>query len=175
MLHESIRQESIPQQDFNVINNHELLLKILDRLDKIEKTFISINADLINQNIKMSEIINGKLKEPDFEMPESKNEMGNASNASNVSNVSNTGNGGNGSNLSHDNYCLKEKELYYYENNGKIIVHGPGTFDNRPILKQYGEWNSFNKSWDLTVDINILIDKIPKLIKKEKISLINNE
>ena len=127
-----------------------LLTQILEKLDKIEKTFVSMNADLINQNIKMSELLNGKLKEPDFEMPDSSNQQ-NSENSN------------------------KEKELYYYENNGKIIVYGPGTFDNRPTLKQYGDWNSFNKSWDLTVDLNILLEKLPKIIKKEKNSLINNE
>ena len=90
----------------------------------------------------MFETINGKLKEPDFEIPESSSQV---------------------------------KELYYYENNGKIIVYGPGTFDNKPILKQFGEWNSINKSWDLTVDLDILLEKIPKIIKKQKICLINNE
>ena len=127
-----------------------LLNQILERLDKIEKTFVSMNTDLINQNIKMSELLNGKLKEPDFEMPDNSNQQ-NSENSN------------------------KEKELYYYENNGKIIVYGPGTFDNRPTLKQYGEWNSFNKSWDLTIDLNILLEKLPKIIKKEKSSLINNE
>ena len=127
-----------------------LLTQILEKLDKIEKTYVSMNADLINQNIKMSELLNGKLKEPDFEMPDNSNQQ-NSENSN------------------------KEKELYYYENNGKIIVYGPGTFDNRPTLKQYGEWNSFNKSWDLTIDLNILLEKLPKIIKKEKNSLINNE
>ena len=127
-----------------------LLTQILEKLDKIEKTFVSMNADLINQNIKMSELLNGKLKEPDFEMPDSSNQQ-NSDNSN------------------------KEKELYYYENNEKIIVYGPGTFDNRPTLKQYGDWNSFNKSWDLAVDLNILLEKLPKIIKKEKSSLINNE
>ena len=124
-----------------------LLTKILQKLDNIEKTFISFNSDLINQNIKMFETINGKLKEPDFEIP------------------------GSSSQVKNDNV----KELYYYENNGKIIVYGSGTFDNRPILKQFGEWNSINKSWDLTVDLDILLEKIPQIIKKEKICLINNE
>ena len=143
----------IEQQSNDVNNNHTqqiLLIQILEKLDKIEKTFISMNADLINQNIKMSELLNGKLKEPDFEMPDSSNQK-NSENSN------------------------KEKELYYYENNGKIIVYGPGTFDNRPTLKQYGDWNSFNKSWDLTVDLNILLEKLPKIIKKEKNCLISNE
>lgn len=149
MLEES---ETSIEQPVDSTISQMLLSQILERLDKIEKTFVSMNADLINQNIKMSELLNGKLKEPDFEMPDSSNQQ--------KSENSN-----------------KEKELYYYENNRKIIVYGPGTFDNKPILKQYGEWNSFNKSWDLTVDLNILLEKLPKIIKKEKekSNLINNE
>jgi hypothetical protein len=148
MLQES--ETSIEQPIDSRVSQQMLLTQILEKLDKIEKTYVSMNADLINQNIKMSELLNGKLKEPDFEMPDSSNQQ-NSENSN------------------------KEKELYYYENNGKIIVYGPGTFDNRPTLKQYGDWNSFNKSWDLTVELNILLEKLPKIIKKEKNSLINNE
>lgn len=135
-------ETSIEQSCDPTISQTILLTKILQKLNKIEKTFVSMNTDLINQNIKMSELLNGRLKEPDFEMTDSSN---------------------------------KEKELYYYENNGKIVVYGPGTFDNRPILKQYGDWNSFNKSWDLTIDLNVLLEKLPKIIKKDKNNLINNE
>ena len=137
---------------------NELLTKILDKLDKIEKTYVALNADLINQNIKMSELLNGKLEEPEFEMPET---------SSNKNSNNDKGN--------DDNNSPKQKELYYYENNGKIIIHGPGTYDNRPVLKQFGEWNSINKSWDLTIELCTLLEKLPNLIKKEKISLINNE
>jgi hypothetical protein len=137
---------------------NELLTKILDKLDKIEKTYVTLNADLINQNIKMSELLNGKLEEPEFEMPET---------SSNKNGNNDKGN--------DDNNSPKQKELYYYENNGKIIIHGPGTYDNRPVLKQFGEWNSINKSWDLTIELCTLLEKLPNLIKKEKISLINNE
>ena len=138
-------ETSIQQPIDYSVSQQMLLTQILEKLDKFEKTFVSINTDLINQNIKMSELLNGKLKEPDFEMPDSSSNQQNSENSN------------------------KEKELYYYENNGKIIVYGPGTFDNRPTLKQYGDWNSFNKSWDLTVDLNILLEKLPKIIKKEKL------
>ena len=135
------------------LNSQQLLLEqILDKLNNIEKTYVTINSDLINQNIKMSEIVHGKLKEPDFEMPSTSNDQ-----------------------LNDNLQKNKEKELFYYESNGKIIVYGPGTFDNKPTLKQYGEWNSLNKSWDLIVDLNILFEKLPKIIKKEKNCLINNE
>ena len=115
---------------------------IFDKLSTIEKTYISLNADLIIQNIKMSELLNGKLEEPEFEMPQDST----------------------------------EKELFYYQNNGIIIIHGPGTFDNRPTLKQFGEWNSTNKTWDLNkITEEELLLKFPKIIKKEKDIIIINE
>ena len=141
MLEEESKNYIEKSNNTNCIISQEFLLnKILEKLDKIEKTFVTMNSDLINQNIKMSELLNGKLKEPSFEIPD----------------------------ISNNENSNKEKELYYYENNCKIIVYGPGTFDNRPILKQYGEWNSLNKSWILDIDLNILLEKLPKLIKKEK-------
>lgn len=115
---------------------------IFDKLSTIEKTYISLNADLIIQNIKMSEQLNGKLEEPEFEMPQDST----------------------------------EKELFYYQNNGIIIIHGPGTFDNRPTLKQFGEWNSTNKTWDINkLTEEELLLKFPKIIKKEKDIIIINE
>lgn len=112
-----------------------IINEILNKLNSFEKTFISVNSDLIAQNIKMTESLHGKLKEPNLEINEN---------------------------------IIKEKELYYYEYNGKIIVYGPGTYDNRPILKEYGDWNSINKSWDITIDLEVLLEKLPKIIKKEK-------
>jgi len=125
---------------------NETLTQILNKIDNLEKTYVSINADLINQNIKMCEILNGKLQEPDFEMPEINDNKKESS----------------------ENSEQRIKELFYYEKNGKIIVHGPGTYDNRPILKQYGEWNSLNKSWDLIVSKETLLEKIPNIIEKVK-------
>lgn len=139
-MNESNKINDLLENDKKLLNSEMLKLinKILERLDNIEKTYVSINADLINQNIKMSEILNGKLKEP------------------------------HSPNIENNNNNNVIKELYFYELNNKVIVYGPGTFDNKPILKQYGEWNSFNKSWDLTLDLEILYEKFPNIIKKEK-------
>jgi hypothetical protein len=122
------------------------LMEILEKIDNMEKTYVSINSDLITQNIKMCELINGKLKEPDFP-------------------VSNSGT--DDKTDSSDNN--KKKDLYYFEKNGKIVVYGPGTYDNRPILKQYGEWDGFNKAWNLIIEKEILLQKLPNIIEKEKI------
>ncbi len=48
-LHTALSEDHI-----NILND------ILQRMDKIEKTYISLNSDLINENIKMSERVNGK-------------------------------------------------------------------------------------------------------------------
>ena len=130
----------------NILNN------ILIRIDNMEKTYVSLNADLIKQNIVMTELLNGKLKEPDFEMPDGSNTNSNGSN----------GNNGNNEN------SAAQKDLFYYESNNKIIVYGPGTYDNRSVLGPYGSWNSINKSWDLVIEKNILLEKIPHLIYKMK-------
>lgn len=124
------------------------LNEILQRIDTLEKTYVSMNSDLINQNIRMSEIAYDKLQEP-MPLPSGNNSDTNSQNEIN-------------------NSVDKEKELYYYENNNKIIVHGPGTYDNRPILKRFGEWNSVNKTWDLSIIVETLLEKFPNIIQKEK-------
>ena len=123
--------------------------EILSKINNLEKTYVSIASDLITQNIKMSELLNGKLKEPDFEI--SKMEGTEAT-----------------SNSSENDSNKQTKDLYYFEKNGQIIVHGPGTYDNRPILKSYGEWDSFNKTWNLIVDKSVLLEKLPNIIEKNK-------
>ena len=134
------------------VNINEIFKKLDDisnRIENIEKTYVSINAELISQNIKMSDIINGKLQEP-------------------VNTVSSE------ISKTDDNETHEfKKDLFYYENNGKIIVYGPGTYDNRPTLRQFGEWNSTNKTWDLICTINILKEKLPNIIEKEKNLFIN--
>jgi hypothetical protein len=122
-----------------------LLTEILSRIEKIEKTYVSLNADLINQNIKMSEIVNGKWKEPDFEMPD----------LSGTSGTSGT----------NENQ-IKQKDLFYYPINNKIVVYGPGTYDARDMIKQYGEWNKFNKCWDLIIEEQKLLEVVPYVVKK---------
>lgn len=148
-------------------NDNNYFLQILTKLDdiskcieNIEKTYVSMNSDLINQNIRMSEIVNGKLKEP---VSPVSNEINKTSDNDTTTNKNNE------NNETHE----FKKELFYYENNGKIIVHGPGTYDNRPILRQYGEWNSANKTWDLVCAIDVLKEKLPNIIEKEKNLFIN--
>ena len=123
------------------------LNEIIQRIDTLEKTYVSMNSDLINQSIRMSEIAYGKLKEP-LSLP--------------------TDGIDTNSQTEINNNADKEKELYYYENNGKVIVHGPGTYDNRPTLKRFGEWNSVNKTWDLSIILETLLEKFPNIIQKEK-------
>lgn len=126
----------------------KLLTEILSRIDKIEKTYVSLNADLINQNIKMSEIVNGKWKEPDFEMPDLTS-------------------GNSGTSGSNENQ-IKHKDLFYYEINNKVIVYGPGTYDAREKINKFGEWNKLNKCWDLIIEEQKLLELVPYIVKKVK-------
>ena len=116
-------------------NNSEVLDKLnvlINKIDEIEKTYISMNADLINQNIRMSEMVNGKLPEP----PDVQTDI--------------------------------VKDLFYTKNNeDKIIVYGPGTFDKRPILRKFGEWNSSNKCWILNITYEELIKNFPHIVNKD--------
>tara|TARA_E500000178_G_C17013043_1_gene751480 strand:+ start:558 stop:1031 length:474 start_codon:yes stop_codon:yes gene_type:complete len=117
----------------------EINLKLVDlvnKIDKFENTCLSLNTNLIQQNIKMSEIVNGKLEEPQFEQEKIESN--------------------------------KEKQLYYYNINDLVIVHGPGTFDNKSELSKYGNWNSNNKTWDLIISNDILLEKFPSIIFKNK-------
>jgi len=161
----TINNQFIPKQQLDEIvtqisqlytNSQEeqmkILSEILSRIDKLEKTYVSINADLINQNIKMSEIVNGKLEEPDFEMPQTNNSNDNNLNNENSSNEQ------------------RVKELFYYEKNGQFSIHGSGTFDNKTQIKSLGhcEWNSLNKTWDVITTKEKLLETFPNIIEKEK-------
>ena len=134
----------------------KVLSEILLRIDKLEKTYVSINADLINQNIKMCEIVNGKLDEPDFEMPQ----------------INNSNNNSNDNNLNNENSSNEQrvKELFYYEKNGQFSIHGSGTFDNKTQIKSLGhcEWNSLNKTWDVITTKEKLLETFPNIKEKEK-------
>ena len=121
-------------------------------LEKIEKGLLSINTDLINQNIKMSDIAFGKLPEP-LPLP-NENGTGNSSN-----------NFGSSSNENSDN---STKELYFYEQNNALVVYGPGTYDNKDKLKKFGEWNGINKNWKLTISRETLFQEFKNITEKEK-------
>lgn len=123
-------------------------------LEKIEKGLLSINTDLINQNIKMSNIAFGKLPEP-LPLP---NENGS----------NNSGSSNNSENSSNEKYDNSTKELYFYEQNNALVVYGPGTYDNKDKLKKFGEWNGINKNWKLTISRETLFKEFKNIIEKEK-------
>lgn len=143
--------EEIKQLNLNFSSEQEkntnILSQLLLRIDKLEKTYVSINADLINQNIKMSELLNGKLEEPEFEMPESAKSKSEQSDGE-----------------------QRPKELFYYEKNGQFAIHGPGTFDNKSQIKSLGsaEWNSINKTWDVVTTKEKIVETFPNIIEKSK-------
>ena len=131
------------QEHMKVLND------IIERIERLEKTYVSINADLINQNIKMSELLNGKLEEPIFETSESNDNDNNNNNNNNQGNT---------------------KELFFYENNGKFCIYGYGTYDNKTKIKSLGtaDWNSINKTWDVITTVEKIKETFPNIIEKQK-------
>ena len=95
---------------------------IFDKLSTIEKTYISLNADLIIQNIKMSELLNGKLKEPNFEMPDNSNKQ-------------------NAENYNKEKELVRKGEVNSKGKYIKLIVYS----NNEPWSKEYQEWNYSGK------------------------------
>ncbi len=146
----------------NVNNKLELMEKKIEsfgkiynfNLEKIEKGLLSINTDLINQNIKMSDIAFGKLPEPQqLENSSSNNSSNNSCN----------------NNLNSNSVKDNIKNLYYYEQNNAFIVYGPGTYDNKEKLKKHGEWNGINKNWKLTITKELLLEEFKNIIEKEEL------
>jgi len=122
----------------------ELLLKILNKIEKIETSLLSVNTDLISQNIRLSEAAIGKLPEPETNDPSPSPSTGS------------------------NNASAGTKDLFYCERNNKVYVYGPGTFDNKQKLKENGaNWNGSNKSWELVIEIEQLNELFTNIKEKE--------
>ena len=121
------------------------LEQILNKVNNIERALLTVNSDLIKQNIYLSELL-----------------YVNSSEEVDTDTVTNTV-------TDTVTFTITEnKELCYYTKNNLIIVHGSGTFDNKDKLKEHGSWNSTNKSWDLNISIEKLLEIFPNIINKEK-------
>ena len=100
------------------------------KLDNLELGLLSVNKDLIEQNMKLSTSL-----------------LGNAPVQDEVRNT-------------------VEKELFYESRNGRINVHGPGTFDNKDVLKANGKWDGINKAWNMNITQEELLELFPNITEK---------
>ena len=129
---------NITNTSTNMSTNTSTDLTIYDifkKIETLEATLVTINADLIKQNIKLSEAALGKLPEPEEIVVNTPTEP-------------------------------KQKELYYTIKNERVCVFGPGTFDNKSVLKENGEWDSINKSWKLRITIEKTKELFPNILEK---------
>lgn len=129
-----------------------------DKIDKLEKiiieiknTLLSSNQELINQNIKLSNMIYG----------------------SNLTNFNFTPEPPPASPIENNND--KFKSLFYKKDNDKqeVYIYGSGTYDNRDkIRKEGGEWSGENKMWIIKV-MDPFDEKLNKIIENLNLKVEN--
>jgi hypothetical protein len=97
---------------------------------------IEINQTLVQQNLKLSEELYGKIKVPE---------------------------------------PLDSKHDLYYCNFGPdhVLIHGPGTYDNRDRIKQFNnaEWNKELKAWKIKATEDDITKTFNSITIKELVNL----
>lgn len=135
--------------------------EIFDKITNLEKLIIEIkntllysNQELINQNVKLSNMVYGSnisnfhfTPEPPPPSPQENNTNGDTP---------------------ENNENVKVKNLFYKENNEKteLYIYGSGTFDNKEKIRNSGgEWNPSKKMWVIKLTENF-DEKINEIIEK---------
>jgi len=108
--------------------NEEQYSNLINKLDTLENGLLSLNKDLIAQNILLSNKLLGPAP------------------------------------VAEDNSVVKE--LFYSDSNGRINIHGPGTYDNKDTIKSNGNWDSYSKSWNMNVQLETIKELFPNIIHK---------
>ena len=108
--------------------NDEQYSTIINKLNTLENGLLSLNKDLIAQNIQLSNRLLGPAP------------------------------------IAQDNSIIKE--LFYSESNGRLNIHGPGTFDNKDTIKSNGNWDSFSKSWNMNIPLETIKELFPNITHK---------
>lgn len=112
---------------------------INSKLDEIKEKLtglIEINQTLVQQNLKLSEELYGKVKIPE---------------------------------------PLDSKQDLYYCKFGPdhVLIHGPGTYDNRDKIKQFdnAEWNKELKAWKIKGNEDDITKTFNNITVKELVHL----
>lgn len=148
----------IPENRFD--NLTEKINKMEDMLQTIQNVYLSLNQELINQNIKLSNQLYGSNCENfNFTPPPPPP-------ATPIDSETNSPNSNSNSN-SNNNEEKKAKSLFYKEESEFVYISGPGTFDNKATIKSIGgEWKPGKKSWCIPIkNFNDNIDKFPNIEK----------
>ena len=126
------------------------------KLDTFEKSVISINAELIKQNLKLAEEnenLNIQLNSKSSEKKHKENHDISGAKQNETQNETQNS-------LSE----ILTKELYYKVFNNKVMIYGPGSYDARVIIKTLGaSWNNISKKWEGDIDIETLKEFIPNI------------
>ena len=157
---QEINQTAINNQipENRIDNLTEKIDKIENMLQTIQNVYLSLNQELINQNIKLSNQLYGSNCENfNFTPPPPPP-------ATPIDSESNSPNSN-----SNNKEEKREKNLFYKEESEFVYISGPGTFDNKATIKSIGgEWKPGKKSWCIPIkNFNENIDKFPNIEKIE--------
>lgn len=146
----------IPETNIEILTTK--INKMEDTLQTIQNVYLSLNQELINQNIKLSNQLYGSNCEnfnftPPPPPPPPATPIDSESNSPNSNN--------------NNNEEKKAKSLFYKEESEFVYISGPGTFDNKATIKSIGgEWKPGKKSWCIPIkNFNDNIDKFPNIEK----------
>lgn len=149
-------QEIIQENNFKHLN--EKIENIEKALINIQNVYLSLNQELINQNIKLSNQLYGSNCENfNFTPPPPPPATPIDSETNSPTSNSNSNNNGE----------KKEKNLFYKEELEFAYISGPGTFDNKATIKSIGgEWKPGKKSWCIPIkNFTDNLDKFPNIEK----------
>lgn len=133
-------------------NTEDIYNTVLVKVDNIEKQIRVTNElmnDIVKQNILLSKKIFDGLEKYECDVaPPQEN---------------------NNNNKSVDTYystatlTLGENEMQ------NIIIHGPGTYNNRSLIKKLNrpEWDNDLKAWKIYDKVSVLVESIPSITYKK--------
>lgn len=106
----------------NLSKMNEEILDIRCAMTNMETSITGLSEKLINQNIKLSDLLVPKT--------------------------------------------IEKKDMYYKIIDNSIYVYGPGTYTNKGILKENGEWDADSKSWKMNINVYKLLQLFPEIQNK---------
>ena len=134
------------------------------KLDTFEKSVISINAELIKQNLKLAEENENLNIQLNSKSSEKKHQENNNISGAKPNETQNEKQNETQNETQNSLSEILTKDLFYKVFNNKVMIYGPGSYDARVIIKTLGaSWNNISKKWEGDIDIETLKEFIPNI------------